>query len=202
MAPDVTTVTTTGNAGREERSGFNVAPSCTPVRARVAGVGCGESTVRTNNQEEEEGEVFVGSVDATSQFLGMTFQVAGVKKSLAAVSRICKAGNIVQFGEEESDCFIKNKTTGKKIMLQRKRGSHVLEIEFVKEGEKGNMEIVGRESITVDSGAEESVCPLGWGEVFGLKPVKPGQELRMINAGGDVMPHYGSRKVTFKSKGF
>ena len=46
------------------------------------------------------------------------------------------------------------------------------------------------------------MCPLGWGQVFGLDKVKPGQEMTMINAAGGEMPHYGSRKLFFQATGF
>ena len=50
-------------------------------------------------------------------------------------------------------------------MLECKGGSHVLKVEFVqKKKNAAGMEVwesVGMEWITVDSGAEESVCPLG-----------------------------------------
>ena len=55
------------------------------------------------------------------------------------------------FGPQEEDNYILNKATGQKMMLQpRGRGSYVMEVQFVG-GEKT--------TITVDSGAEESVCP-------------------------------------------
>ena len=69
-------------------------------------------------------------------------------------------------------------------MMKQTKGSYVLNVEFVKKTEAGGLEAVGKETITVDSGAEESVCPLGWGETFGLEPVKPGKEMKMISAGG------------------
>ena len=118
----------------------------------------------------------------------MTFQAAGVEKALAAIWRICKAGNIVQFGDEAADCYVKHKATGKKIMLELRGGSYVLKIEFVrkKKGTTGGdvWESLGSEWITVDSGAEESVCPLGWGAEFGMQAVPLGKEMRMLNAGG------------------
>ena len=44
---------------------------------------------------------------------------------------------------------------------------------------------------------------LGWGEGFGLCPVKPGKEMRMVNVGGGgSMPHFGSRKVQFSEAVF
>ena len=154
----------------------------------------------------EVNETFVGAVTKDSQLMTMTFQVAGVKKALAAVSRICRAGNLVQFGEESSECFIMNKKTKKKVMMKRIRGSYAINVEFVRRipgsGGDSKLEVIGKEVITVDSGAEESVCPLGWGESFGLQKVKPGHEMRMINAGGGVMPHFGSRKVQFAAADF
>jgi len=69
-------------------------------------------------------EKFIGAVSIQEEsLLNMNFQVAGVKKALAAVSRICKAGNVVQFGEGPEECFIQSKKTKKKVMLQQ-RGDH------------------------------------------------------------------------------
>ena len=51
-----------------------------------------------------------------------------------------------------------------------------------------------REEITVDSGAEESVCPKEWGsKEFGLK--KAGSSLALRSANGTVIEHYGERDV-------
>jgi hypothetical protein len=41
----------------------------------------------------------------------------------------------------------------------------------------------GKTAITVDSGAEESVCPAGWGEEFKL--IKPDRKLNLINGSGN-----------------
>ena len=136
----------------------------------------------------------------------MNVQVIGVKKALAAVSKISRMGNMVQFGDEESECFIQNKITKKKVLMKKKRGSYVIDVEFVKDemGPDGVARRVkmGREVITIDSGAEESVCPMGWGEAFGMKAVSPGAEMRMVSAAGTEMKHYGSRKVGFAAEGF
>ena len=132
----------------------------------------------------------------------MKYQVVGVKKSLAAVSNICKAGNVVQFGEGPEECFIMNKKTKRKVMMKQKKGSYVLEVDFVKKMSEDRFEKIGSEVITIDSGAEESVCPLGWGEAFGMVPVPTGMGMRMINAAGDQMPHYGGRKVEFAATFF
>ena len=54
--------------------------------------------------------------------------------------------------------------------------------------------------ITVDSGAEESVCPPGWGEWFGM--VNAARRMNLVGAGGGSIEHYGSRRVRFTDQGF
>ena len=49
--------------------------------------------------------------------------------------------------------------------------------------------------VTVDSAAEESVCPLNWAKQFGLTPVAKGCEMGLVNASGGKISHLGSRKV-------
>ena len=87
-------------------------------------------------------------------------------------------------------------------MMKQRRGSYVINVDFVKRVGEDKFEKICSEVITVDSGAEESVCPLSWGEAFGLNLVRVGGEMRMVNAAGDPMRHYGSRKVQFAATGF
>ena len=59
-----------------------------------------------------------------------------------------------------------------------------------------DLQFVGAEkaNITVDSGAEENVCPRGWGEsVFGTREASTWMQFR--NANGRDIPHYGARDV-------
>ena len=58
-----------------------------------------------------------------------------------------------------------------------------------------------RSEITVDSAAEESVCPRGWAGHFAASPVLKGQELKLVNASGGKINHYGSKKVAFQADG-
>eukprot|EP00973_Karenia_brevis_P033326 4597129-Karenia_brevis.AAC.1 len=51
----------------------------------------------------------------------------------------------------------------------------------------------GPTEIPVDSGAEESVCPWEWGVHVGCK--KTVVPMRLRNASGKAMPHWGSRQV-------
>jgi hypothetical protein len=111
--------------------------------------------------------------------------VADVHKPLAAVKRIVEKGNHVEFGPNPEDNFILNKKTGTKLMLTPNgRGSYLMEVNFV-----GG----GKTQITVDSGAEENVCPWEWGVQFGIAPADRWMKFR--NAGGGLMEHYGQRQV-------
>ena len=55
--------------------------------------------------------------------------------------------------------------------------------------------------ITVDSAADESVCPRSWAEQFGMMPVEPGKELKLVNASGGNILHWGSRQVQVNAVG-
>ena len=55
--------------------------------------------------------------------------------------------------------------------------------------------------ITVDSAAEESVCPLRWAEQFRMTPIEEGREMKLINASGGKIKHWGARKVTVEAEG-
>ena len=58
---------------------------------------------------------------------------------------------------------------------------------------------VGSGEITVDSAAEESVCPKSWGEAYQMR--RPSRWLRFINASGGQMGHYGEKTATFRAGG-
>jgi hypothetical protein len=125
--------------------------------------------------------------------VGLTFQATDVKKALAAVWRVCEKGNLIQFGEEPEDCFIKNKKTNRKIFMRKKKGSYVLDVEFVIKKD-GELISLGKGEITIDSAAEESVCPHDWGGAFPLKESK--KRMNFKTASGQDMQHYGERVVT------
>jgi len=122
--------------------------------------------------------------------IGLTSQVADVKKPLVAVKRIIEKGNHVSFGPQPEDCYIMNKQSGDKMLLKSNgKGSFLMDVCFVG-GE--------RTSITVDSGAEENVCPWEWGHaLFGMREADRWMTFR--NASGGEMLHYGSRDVLVTS---
>ena len=51
---------------------------------------------------------------------------------------------------------------------------------------------VGAGEITVDSAAEESVCPKMWGKAYPLR--EPARRLKFMSASGGSMKHYGERR--------
>ena len=57
-------------------------------------------------------------------------ELAGIEMAVQCVESPVDVHG-VQFGDAEEDCWIKNKRTGKKIPMKKKRGSYVLEVEFV-----------------------------------------------------------------------
>ena len=67
----------------------------------------------------------------TNKVIGMPFRVCDVRKPLAAVRNICEKGNLVQFGSEPGESFIKNKVTGEKVMLEKDNGQYVMSADLV-----------------------------------------------------------------------
>ena len=141
---------------------------------------------------EEQEEIRIAAVeDETPKAVRMNlgFQVTDVSKPLISVKRVVEKGNIVGFGPNKEDNFILNKASGDKIMLRPNgKGSYMMDVKFV-----GG----GKTEITVDSGAEENVCPWGWGSQFEVTPASSMMYFR--NASGGRIAHYGQRVVEVES---
>ena len=91
----------------------------------------------------------------------------------------------MRFGPGEEGNCIRNIQKGDKVLLRPNgKGLYILDANFPR-GEKTK--------ITVDSGAEESVCPWVWGEQFEV--VRPDKKLNLVNASGSKINHYGQRQV-------
>ena len=128
-------------------------------------------------------------VESKGPAMKIGFQVANVAKPLMSVKRVTSKGNRVCFGPEDQDNYIQNVKSGVKIpMRQSGRGSYLLDLQFV-----GG----GKTELTVDSGAEENVCPMAWGNEFGIRG--PDQWMRFRGASGKVIEHYGHRDVRVES---
>ena len=147
------------------------------------------SRIKRTNEDEE---IWVQAIEDSKQEkmrMNLGFQVADVKKPLVAVKRIVEKGNLVQFGPKDEDNFIQNKSTGDKLILrQNGRGSYLMDVNFV-----GG----SKTEITVDSGAEENVCPWDWGSQFQVRPAEKWMNFR--NASGGYIDHYGARDVIVTS---
>ena len=131
------------------------------------------------------------SKDPSAKEIRIKFHVTDVHKPLLAVNQITSLGNKVTFGDDEGEhCdYIKNKHTGEVIPLRRSRGIYLLDGHFSDNGEKV--------SITVDSGAEDSVCPYWFGEHFGIR--EDVELMEFQSASGDIIGHYGDRVITMGS---
>ena len=71
--------------------------------------------------------------EQSGRVMGLSFQVADVKKPLVAVKRITEKGNHVSFGPDPGDNFIHNKKSGDKMMLKSNgKGSYLMEVCFVR----------------------------------------------------------------------
>ena len=134
----------------------------------------------------------VGAVEKGHMEMG--FQVCDVKRALAAVSRITAKGNRVSFGPEENDNYIQNVKTGKRIKMRRKGGAYVVDVVLVGSGRKTE--------ITIDSAAEEPVCPKDWAQEFEMAELRNGEEMPLVSANGEKINHYGKRKVIFEAPVF
>ena len=69
--------------------------------------------------------------------VGLKFQVTDVRKPLLAVRRLVEKGNVVSFGPEPEQNYIRNIATGKEIAMEKKGGAFVIKAHFVKELESG-----------------------------------------------------------------
>ena len=91
--------------------------------------------------------------------------------------------------DRDEDNFILNEASGDKMWLRSNgRGSYLMDVHF----DGGD-----KTSITVDSGAEENVCPLDWGSQFHMKGVT--QRMSFRNASGGEIEHHGTRDVLVTS---
>ncbi len=98
----------------------------------------------------------------------------------------------MSFGAEKGDNLIMNKKTGEMIVMrQMEKGSFVIDVCFV-----GGV----KTEITVDSGAEENVCPYGWGQEFGMRPA--GRWMNFRSASGERIAHHGQRNVIVPASAF
>ena len=71
---------------------------------------------------------------------------------------------------------------------------------FIGEVDREKYILGDRREVTIDSAAEESVCPKEWEESSGTAGVEEGEKLKLINASGGRINHFGSRRVNFEAE--
>ena len=107
----------------------------------------------------------IKEVEKNGLDMHMKFQVADVKKPLVFVKRIMDQSNSVRFGPTGGDSFIASPSLGYRLPLRATLGgSYMLDITFP----DGSVS-----AVTVDSGAEENLCPKTWGIQFGIQKAAP-----------------------------
>jgi len=76
------------------------------------------------------GEVRVAGITEEDTHLNLTFQVAGVKKPLGSVRKMCAAGNRVVFEDisEVEGGYVENKATGARIPIKKEGGTYGVSI--------------------------------------------------------------------------
>jgi hypothetical protein len=111
----------------------------------------GEQFVAANGsiiENEGERRVDVFTLDGTKR--NMVFQVTGVNKTLASVSRICEKGHVVIFDGDDS--YILNKTSGEVIPMRHRNGVWLLEVWVEKKPKEHSPAILaqafGRQGVT------------------------------------------------------
>lgn len=137
-------------------------------------------------------------------------QVASVDKegdesTVDSVWLVAKVENIEpdEQIEEAGWQAVDNKTTKKNKRKKKKMVGIECEDADVQINQvtKKGWESSGKSEVTVDSAADESVCQKGWGDMFELKEVQEGKEMKLMSANGGKIAHYGRRDVTFEVEG-
>ena len=85
-----------------------------------------EYTTASGNKIPNLGEVRVEGVTHDNNHLNLTMQVAGVKKPLGSVHKMCAAGNRVVFEDlsEVVGGYVENKSTGARIPIYKEGGTY------------------------------------------------------------------------------
>ena len=87
--------------------------------------------------------------------------------------------------------FVQSIGSGEKIHMRRKGRSFVVGGTFGEEWQQ----------LTIDSAAEENVCPKEWGQkLFGTSPIEENNKIKFVAANGNSIDHYGERKITLNTK--
>ena len=78
------------------------------------------------------GEKDITIKNGDDDVIGLKFQVTDAKKPLLAVRRLVERGNVVSFGPEPHQCYIRHLSSKKTIPMEKKGGSFIIRAHFVK----------------------------------------------------------------------
>ena len=141
--------------------------------------------------EEEEDEVQVASIDSKewTRVGGMKFNVADVKKPLAAAAKVVEAGNRIVLDPDPNKSFIENVETKERMRVKKEKGVYIIEVKYEDGGEG---------KITLDSGAGVSVWPRSMKADVKMTPKVKG--LKMIAANGTEIENFGQKVIKFQGE--
>ena len=66
---------------------------------------------------------------------GLMFNVAAVRKPLAAAAKVVEAGNRVVLDRDPEMCFVENVETQDRMKLRREKGVYVIDVKYEGGGE-------------------------------------------------------------------
>ncbi len=94
----------------------------------------------------------------SGDILGLKFQVTDVRKPLLAVRRLVERGNVSQFGPEPEQNYILHVESGRKIMMEKKGGSFIINANFVQKVEAATAGFSGRPGEPRGSSRKTHMC--------------------------------------------
>ena len=146
---------------------------------------CGEKGHRASECQKTGSSMEIGSVkEAREVEVGGVWAIAQVEAETNL-----DGWNVVHASR-------KKRTAAKKKVEEEPDEMPTKEINVVSK-DMDKLVSLGKGEITVDSAAEESVCPKDWGEAYKIE--EPEKWMKFKNASGGRMGHYGAKEAMFKT---
>lgn len=141
--------------------------------------------------EDDVNEVQIGAVEDKewTRMGDLRFNVANVKKPLAAAAKVVEAGNRVVLDPDPEKSYIENLETKERMKVKKEKGVYIIEVKY----EAGDM---GK--ITLDSGAGVSVWPKSMKKDVKMLPKVQG--LKMVAANGTEIENVGQKIIKFQGE--
>ena len=134
----------------------------------------------------------IGGVNELEEDMcALQFHLTEATKMLASVSKITQAGNEVRFDDADGESFIRNKKTGRKIILALEGNVYVMKV-LVHDGK-----VKKRCKVVIDSGAAANVMPHKWFQ--GIETLEKKKGVRFAAADCEEIGNYGRKGVKFET---